>query len=154
MTRCPVCGYDNRPRAAACEACGEPLPDAPGGAGPGPREDTPEDLFVGEEEDVFVDEGDFVGPAEEGDATGGVIPYKNPQALIAYYLGIMSGFPLVGFPLGIAAFVLGLRGLRVRRDNPRVKGAAHAWVGIGCGGFFTLLWGAVVTLAVVGMIAG
>ena len=45
-----------------------------------------------------------------GDSTGGLIPYKNPKALIAYYLGILSGLPLIGFPLGIAAFVLGIRG--------------------------------------------
>jgi len=32
----------------------------------------------------------------EGDATGGIIPYKNPKALIAYYLGIFSGLPLCG----------------------------------------------------------
>jgi len=31
-----------------------------------------------------------------GDNTGGLIPYKNPKALIAYYLGIFSLFPLLG----------------------------------------------------------
>ena len=34
------------------------------------------------------------GHPSEGDATGGIIPYKNPKALIAYYLGIFSGFPV------------------------------------------------------------
>lgn len=77
----------------------------------------------------------------EGDATGGVIPYKNPQALIAYYLGILSGLPLIGFPLGIAAFILGIRGLRARKENPIIKGSIHAGIGIGCGSIFTLLWG-------------
>lgn len=77
----------------------------------------------------------------EGDATGGVIPYKNPKALIAYYLGILSGLPLFGLPLGIAAFVLGILGLRDRKRNPVIKGSLHAAVGIGCGGFFALLWG-------------
>lgn len=85
---------------------------------------------------------------EAGDATGGVIPYKNPKALIAYYLGILSGLPLIGFPLGIAAFVLGIMGLRDRKRNPAIKGSVHAGIGIGCGGLFTLLWG----LAIVGIV--
>ncbi|MEM7479256.1 MAG: hypothetical protein AAF483_30090 [Planctomycetota bacterium] len=81
-----------------------------------------------------------IPPENRGDETGGIIPYKNPRALIAYYLGILSGFPFIGLPLGIAAFVLGLMGLRDRKRNPVIKGAFHAWVGIGCGGIFTLFW--------------
>ncbi len=70
----------------------------------------------------------------------GMIPYKNPKALIAYYLGILSGFPLIGLPLGIAAFVLGIQGLQNRKKDPKIKGSIHAWIGIGCGGFFALFW--------------
>ena len=84
----------------------------------------------------------------EGDATGGLIPYKNPKALIAYYLGIASGLPLIGLPLGIAAFVLGILGLRARKENPVIKGSAHAWIGIGCGGIFTLPWGALIVITI------
>ncbi|MEM7456496.1 MAG: hypothetical protein AAF456_19280 [Planctomycetota bacterium] len=76
----------------------------------------------------------------EGDATGGLIPYKNPKALISYYLGILSGLPLIGLPIGLTALVLGILGLRDRKRNPVIKGGFHAGVGIGCGGFFTLLW--------------
>jgi hypothetical protein len=79
--------------------------------------------------------------ATDGDATGGIIPYKNPKALIAYYLGILSGLPIIGLPIGVAAFVLGIKGLKDRKQNPAIKGSAHAWIGIGCGGFFALLWG-------------
>lgn len=79
-------------------------------------------------------------PAKGGDATGGIIPYNNPKALIAYYLGIASGLPLIGLPFGVAAFFLGILGLRDRKRNPVIKGSAHAWVGIGCGGLFSLLW--------------
>lgn len=82
------------------------------------------------------------------DATGGIIPYKNPKALMAYYLGIFSGLPLIGLPLGIAAFVLGIKGLQERSRNPAIKGSIHAGIGIGCGGFFTILW----TIFGVGMI--
>ena len=131
---CPVCGHQNPPRAARCAACGEPRPA-------GDRDDDADDLFE--------DDPDFDPRDNEGDSTGGVIPYKNPQALIAYYLGLFSGFPLIGLPLGIAAFVLGILGLKKRRENPVVKGSAHAWIGIGCGGFFALLWGAVVVLIIV-----
>jgi hypothetical protein len=84
-----------------------------------------------------------------GDATGGIIPYKNPKALIAYYLGICSGLPLIGLPLGIAAFVLGVQGLQARQRNPVIKGSIHAGIGIGCGLVFTVLW----SLLVVGMLA-
>jgi hypothetical protein len=69
-----------------------------------------------------------------GDATHGVIPYKNPQALTAYYLGIFSLIPVLGLFLGIAAFVLGIKGLKFRKLHPETKGSAHAWIGIILGG--------------------
>jgi hypothetical protein len=84
-----------------------------------------------------------------GDGTGGLIPFKNPKALIAYYLGIFSGLPLIGLPIGVAAFVLGIMGLRDRARNPIIKGSIHAGIGIGCGGFFALLWTLVLVLMVV-----
>ncbi len=62
-------------------------------------------------------------PNQQGDNTGGIIPYKNPKALIAYYLGILSGLPLIGLPFGIAAFILGILGLRDRQRNPLSKAA-------------------------------
>ena len=77
----------------------------------------------------------------QGDATGGIIPYKNPKALLAYYLGLLSGLPLIGLPLGIAAFWLGIQGLKDRKRNPVIKGSIHAGIGIGCGLIFTVLWG-------------
>ncbi len=69
-------------------------------------------------------------PEVQGDATGGVIPYKNPQALTAYYLGIFALIPVIGFFLGIASVVLGILGLRYRKANPQVRGSVHAWIGI------------------------
>jgi hypothetical protein len=85
---------------------------------------------------------------QQGDATGGVIPYKNPKALIAYYLGILSGLPLIGLPIGIAAFILGILGLKDRAKNPAIKGSIHAGIGIGCGGFFAVIW----AIAIIGII--
>lgn len=81
---------------------------------------------------------------EEGDSTGGVIPYKNPKALLAYYLGILSGLPLIGLPIGIVALVLGVQGLQARKRNPVIKGSIHAGIGIGCGCFFSLFWSLVI----------
>jgi len=69
---------------------------------------------------------------------GGLIPVRNPAALWAYYLGVFSLLPC--FPIGIAAFICGLYGLRRVRENPRVHGRVHAWVGVILGGICGLLW--------------
>jgi len=93
-------------------------------------------------------------PAEtQGDATGGVIPYKNLPALFAYYLGLFSLLPCIGLFLAIPALVLGIMGLRKRAANPAVKGSVHAWIGIVMGTIFTLVWGAAWVLGIIGMVA-
>ena len=71
----------------------------------------------------------------EGDATGGLIPYKNPKALFSYYIGIAS---LLIFPLGFVSIVLGFMGLAARKQNPVIKGSAHALIGIIFGGLSIL----------------
>lgn len=63
-----------------------------------------------------------------------IIPYKNVRALIAYYLAVFSLIPFLGMPLGLAAFVLGILGLKFRRQHPTTGGAVHAWIGIVLGG--------------------
>ena len=68
-----------------------------------------------------------------GDATGGLIPYKNPPALMAYYAGVFSIIPFFGFFFGIAGLWLGIAGLRRRKQHPIIRGAVHAWIGIVCG---------------------
>jgi hypothetical protein len=73
------------------------------------------------------------------DTTSGVIPYKNPSALIAYYLGLFSIFPVLGIGLGITALVLGIKGIKFNKEHPEAKGKAHAGIGIGCGVFGLLL---------------
>jgi GYF domain 2 len=90
------------------------------------------------------------GPKNEGDATGGLIPYKNPHALIAYYLSIFSLVPCLGLPLGIAAVVLGVLGLKKYRRNPVISGLAHSWIGIILGGVTSLLWGGVILAFAIG----
>lgn len=65
-----------------------------------------------------------------------LIPSKNTQALIAYYLGVFS---LVIWILGVPAFILGLKGLMRAKVDPNAKGKIHAWVGIVLGIISTLI---------------
>src|SRR5580704_12064511 len=57
-----------------------------------------------------------------------IIPYRNAPALVAYYLGVFSLIPCIGFVLGIAAFIFGIFGLRLARLHPEAKGKVHAWI--------------------------
>jgi hypothetical protein len=89
---------------------------------------------------------------EEPDATGGVIPYKNPSALIAYYCGVFSVIPC--FPIGVAGVILGVMGLRYANEHPTARGKAHAWIGIVAGGLFGLLWLVVTVMIGIASMAG
>lgn len=81
-----------------------------------------------------------------GDATGGLIPYKNVPALVGYYLGIFSLFPCVPV-LSIAALVLGIMGLMKVKREPVVKGTVHAWIAVVLGGV-SLLYNTLGTIGV------
>jgi hypothetical protein len=81
----------------------------------------------------------------QGDATGGIIPYKNPLALIAYYLGIFGLIPCFGPVLALPAVVLGILGLRKHKQNPLIRGVVHAWLGIVLG-FLSLVGHAAIFL--------
>lgn len=63
-----------------------------------------------------------------------VIPYRNVPALVGYYCAVFALIPFLGIILGLAAFALGIAGLRVARQNPAAGGKVHAWVGIILGG--------------------
>jgi hypothetical protein len=73
-------------------------------------------------------------PASAEGGVSTVIPYKNVPALIAYYVGVFCIIcpPLLCFP----AIILGVIGLRRVKENPEVKGTAHAWIGVLSGSFF------------------
>src|SRR5262245_30399107 len=77
------------------------------------------------------------------DVMSRIIPYKNPPALIAYYLGVLAMIPVIGVFFGVPAFVLGVIGLDKQRANSAVKGSVHAWVGIVVGGLCSLIWSGV-----------
>lgn len=101
--------------------------------------------------------GGVVGAGEPvGDATGGVIPYKNPAALVSYYLGIASLIGVVlwgiGLLISVPALILGIKGLRAYRREPRLRGQAHAWIGILTGGFFTLAHLTVIAVVVIAIV--
>ncbi|MCY3018547.1 MAG: hypothetical protein NTW87_05890 [Planctomycetota bacterium] len=120
---CPRCGKPYPDDAGACASCG-----------------------------LAFSAAQSLPPKEEGDATGGIIPYKNAPALIAYYCGVFSIIPC--FPIGIAAVVLGIKGLKRARENPAVRGQVHAWIGIIAGGLFGLLWAIVTVLVIIGISKG
>lgn len=86
----------------------------------------------------------------EGDVTGGVIPYKNPPALISYYMGIAS---LLFCFLGIPAVILGIMGLNKYKETPQVKGVVHAWIGIVFGVMTTLGMLALIVLVIMASLA-
>jgi len=71
---------------------------------------------------------------------GGLIPYKNPAALLAYYLGVFSLIPCLGIFFGLFGLKFGLKGLRFSKENPNAGGRLHAYVGIFVGGFFGVLY--------------
>lgn len=77
----------------------------------------------------------------QGDATGGVIPYKNVPALLAYYFGVFCLVPCFTPLLCLPALILGIVGLKKAKEQPQAKGQVHAWIGVvmGAGGMlFTL----------------
>lgn len=83
----------------------------------------------------------------QGDVTGGVIPYKNPQALLSYYFGIFGLVPLLGIPFALAAIILGIVGLKLSRITPAIRGQVHAWIGIVLGA--SSLLGHIVVIALI-----
>lgn len=107
---CSRCGEKNPENNYKCSHCGFVLHDSP----------APQVIVSNE------------------DTLTSLIPIKNKQALISYYLGVFSLLPILGIPLGIAAFILGIRGVKFAKIHPEAKGAIHAWVGLILGGFFGL----------------
>ena len=110
---CTQCGARNKENNYKCTRCGKILHQAP-------------------VQFAAVEEGTL----------GGLIPYKNENALFSYYLGVFSLIPLIGGVLGIVAVVMGLKGLKHAKSHPEAGGKVHAWVGIVLGGlcaFVTIL---------------
>lgn len=81
------------------------------------------------------------------------VPSRNGAALVAYYCGIFSLFPCLGFPLGVVAVYYGFKGLRAERENPAVRGGVHAWVGVICGILFGFMNFLLCIVSVIGISA-
>ncbi len=68
-----------------------------------------------------------------------VLPQGRPGSAIASgYLGLLSLFPFIGFPLGIGAIITGVIALRTLRKNPQLIGRGRAWFGLIVGSFGTV----------------
>jgi hypothetical protein len=74
------------------------------------------------------------------DFVGRMIPTGNKPSLVAYYASIGSLIPLLGIVPGVIAIVFGVKGVRLVRRHPEVRGGIHAWFGLILGGVFTLVW--------------
>lgn len=91
------------------------------------------------------------GPLASPPVTDGpmstLIPYRNGAALAAYYTGVFSLIPVLALPLGPAAIVLGVLGLKYARKHPLARGRVHAWVGLVLGALTLLANAAVIVFA-------
>lgn len=81
----------------------------------------------------------------------GLVPYKNAPALIGYYMGVFSLIPILGLPFSVAAIILGVIGLKKRKEMPSAKGSAHAIVALVLGTITLLLWGGLILLFMIGI---
>jgi len=95
-----------------------------------------------------------VSTATADNTLGGLIPYKNSAALIAYYLAVFSLIPCVGLFLGIAAVILGIKGLKFYEKNPQAGGKVHAWIGIILGGLISVIYAIVIIILIFANITG
>ena len=134
MIRCQVCSFENADASTRCQQCGAVLVNP----------------YQAPHEAVI--QATAVGGGDEAVAT--VIPYRNANALIAYYLGLFSCFPVLGFPLAIVALWLGIRGLRAVRANPGVHGTVHAWIGLVCGTIGFLINLMIISAIALAIVAG
>lgn len=131
---CPKCGESNYATDRECMSCGTALlaPKAPPSPMPAPpAAPTPS--------------ASRQHTTTSSSPLDSIIPVKNAAALTAYYVGLFCFVPVLGLPMAVYAFMLGLKGYKFAKENPEVHGKAHAWVGLICGGF----WGLVHVFAVI-----
>jgi hypothetical protein len=94
------------------------------------------------------------GPIEPHEQEGpALIPYKNPAALVGYYLGICSCIPFIGLILGPIAIGLGISGLRKVAKHPQRKGTVHAWIAIILGLMGTAIGVLMLVVMILGILA-
>ena len=69
-----------------------------------------------------------------------IIPYKNPTALVGYYLGVASLLPLLGFLTAVPAVICGVIGIIMAGNTPEIGGKGHAITAIALGVMGPVLW--------------
>jgi hypothetical protein len=125
---CNQCGAALQPGARFCSGCGAMAGYQVGADGSLPPPPRPAPLPPGQAY--------YRKPAPDS-GWSGLIPLRNGKALAAYYLGWGSFIlPLLAVP----ALVYGVLGLRRYREDPEVKGAGHAVVGMVLAALAVALW--------------
>jgi hypothetical protein len=69
-----------------------------------------------------------------------LVPMRNKPALFGYYLALAGLIPCLGFPCCVAALICGFVGYKRWREDPNVRGKAHAIIGIVGGGVMLLAY--------------
>jgi hypothetical protein len=78
-----------------------------------------------------------------------MIPTGNKPSLIGYYCAFGAWIPFLGVPLAVVAIVFGVKGVRLEKRHPGVRGGCHAWFAIVAGAVL----GLVGLVATVGLVA-
>ena len=74
-----------------------------------------------------------------------LVPTKNQQALMGYYIAVFSLIPVFGLGLGPIAIWRGIRGWNAIKAQPELPGKAHCIVAITLGSITTAAhWGALI----------
>ena len=146
-------GDEQAGREVACKNCGATL-TIPAESAPLDVEPLPANPYAAPRADLRNPSDRPAGGGDGGDETvATIIPYKNASALLAYYLGLFSCIPYLGLPMAVVALVLGVKGLKAVRRDPKAHGTAHAWVGLVCG-TIGLLFNLLMTIGLVVAIIG
>jgi hypothetical protein len=88
----------------------------------------------------------YGGQPNRSDASSDVfetlVPTRNQQALMGYYIAVFSLIPLFALGLGPIAIWRGVRGWNAIKAQPELPGKAHAIVAITLGSITTIVnWG-------------
>ena len=99
---CPECGKSIPVLSPRCEHCGANLAAGDEEPEASIAEQIADHERISDEEYERQERRYRRREVEEGDSTGGIIPYKNGPALAAYYCGVFAVIPC--FPIGLAQF--------------------------------------------------
>lgn len=91
------------------------------------------------------DSGNKIVAYDTPDVFETLVPTKNQQALMGYYIAVFSLIPVFGLGLGPIAIWRGIRGWNAIKAQPELPGKAHCIVAITLGSITTAAhWGALI----------